>query len=287
MSPYHLPGRRIAVERRSALPRAALDAVRTLALPSVRIAAAGRSGDRERLHTRLGTWARAAVRRLDIDLRVEGLEGVGPGPYVVAPLHESFADVVALLHLPLPLSFVARDELAEWAMLGRCLQDTGQIVVHPERPVAAARVLLRSARAAVSRGESVVVFPQGTILGVEIAFGRGADWLAGALGVPILPVVLAGGHRVWEWPYSPLVRYGEPLYMEAMDPVRAGELAGLAGVTRHRAIDNGHAPARRFVPDEDGYWDGYAYEVDPSFPDLAAAVARHRTRRGPSTPPMG
>ena len=34
------------------------------------------------------------------------------------------------------------------------------------------------------------------------------------------------------------------------------------------------APPRRFVPARDGYWDGYAYTVDPAFPEFAAAVAR-------------
>ena len=38
------------------------------------------------------------------------------------------------------------------------------------------------------------------------------------------------------------------------------------------------APARRFVPSRDGYWDGYAYEIDPMFSELAADVARHRSQ---------
>ena len=36
------------------------------------------------------------------------------------------------------------------------------------------------------------------------------------------------------------------------------------------------APPRRFVPERDGYWDGYAYEIDPAFPSLQAEIARHR-----------
>ena len=36
------------------------------------------------------------------------------------------------------------------------------------------------------------------------------------------------------------------------------------------------APPRRFVPARDGYWDGYAYAIDPDFPELAMEIARHR-----------
>jgi hypothetical protein len=31
------------------------------------------------------------------------------------------------------------------------------------------------------------------------------------------------------------------------------------------------------VPVRDGYWDGYAYEIDPHFADLAADIAHHRS----------
>jgi 1-acyl-sn-glycerol-3-phosphate acyltransferase len=39
------------------------------------------------------------------------------------------------------------------------------------------------------------------------------------------------------------------------------------------------APPRRFVPARDGYWDGYAYEIDPDFSALAAEVAARRHGR--------
>lgn len=216
------------------------------------------------------------MRRLRIDLQITGLDLVGSGPYVVAPLHEGFADVPALLHLGLSLRFVARGELADWPLLGRPLRSTGQILVEPERRLEAARLMLRGGREAVATSQSVVVFPQGALLGIETRFQGGADWLAGALDLPILPVVLAGSHRVWEWPFSPIVRYGEPMSMEVLPPVAPGELTSLAPTMRARALSNPHAPVRRFAPARDGYWDGYAYEIDPVFGELAADVARHR-----------
>ena len=78
-------------------------------------------------------WARAARRQLGIDEDISGLELVDPDEqYVVAPLHEGFADVLLLAHLPLDLRFVVRDELFEWTWLGRSLKVTNQIMVRPE-----------------------------------------------------------------------------------------------------------------------------------------------------------
>ncbi|MFQ5553954.1 MAG: lysophospholipid acyltransferase family protein [Acidimicrobiia bacterium] len=286
MTRYPL-GRRMAVTTLREWPRTAGHAARHVGAASIAISRAGRSGDRSRLHRLERRWASRVVDALDIDLRLEGLDHIDPNrPHVVAPLHESFVDVAALFHLPLDLRFVAREELASWPLLGRCLRDTGQIVVDPDRPISAMRGVREQAATAVAAGESVVVFPQGSILGVEAAFQGGVDWLAGQLDLPILPVVLAGGHRVWEWPYTPLLRYGSAVYLEALPVVAAGELAAIAGEMRHRALDNGHAPVRRFDPDRDGYWDGYGYEIDPTFPELAARVARHRALR-PATLPVG
>jgi hypothetical protein len=45
---------------------------------------------------------------------------------------------------------------------------------------------------------------------------------------------------------------------------------------KRRAIENTWAPPRRYVPTRDGYWDGYRFDIDPDFVDLAAQVARHR-----------
>ncbi len=35
-------------------------------------------------------------------------------------------------------------------------------------------------------------------------------------------------------------------------------------------------PPRRYVPERDGYWDGFAFEIDPDFPVVADAVNAHR-----------
>ncbi len=236
-------------------------------------------------------WGRGVLRHLDVRLDISGLEHVDQREqYVVAPLHESFADVLALAALPLDLRFVARDELFAWRWLGPYLRDTGQIEVCPERGAWSYRGLLAEARATFDAGESVVIFPQGTILGIESDFHRGAFTLAGVLGRPILPVALTGGHRVWEYPYTPRLRFGERMSLRVLPPVVVGRHQApdevrvvVQRLLKAAALEPDMAPARRFIPSRDGYWDGYAYTIDPDFPELAAEIARHRVATPPAS----
>lgn len=218
---------------------------------------------------------------MGIDLRIDGAATIDPTQaYVVAPLHEGFADALALLHLPLDLSFVVRRELLDWPHLGQYLRLSNQLVVGPEDRGAGLSALVEAGRRRVAAGESIVMFPQGSVIGIEAAFRPGAAWLARMLSVPILPVVVAGTHRVWEQPFTPRLRFRQPVYVGVLDAVQPEELASLETEMKDRAFTNGHAQPRRFDPEIDGFWDGYAYEIDPAFEDVAAAVTRHRARAG-------
>lgn len=236
---------------------------------------------RSLLHRAERRWAGATRRFLRLEVEAEGLDLVDPSEqYVVLPLHEGFLDAVILLGLPLDLRFAVRDELFEWKHLGRYLRRTGQLVIPTGSSVAALRHLYRQAALTFSSGESLVIFAQGSILGIEAAFQRGAFRVAERLDRPVLPVVITGTHLVWEHPYSPTLRYGQRVSVRVLTPV-----SGARAWRRSReieremksvAVGDGMAPARRFVPERDGWWDGYTYEIDPDFPDLAAAVAARR-----------
>ena len=162
---YRLRGTNFAVERAKDLPRLALGAGVIAGPAAWRVVVAGRSG-RARVAER--RWARLTARVLGLRLTVRGAEYIDPSrTYVVAPLHEGFADVVALLHLPLSLRFVARDELADWPTLGLGLRSGRHVTITPEHPRAGLRTLLRAAPEVRDTGESLVVFPQGSLLGIE------------------------------------------------------------------------------------------------------------------------
>ena len=227
---------------------------------------------------------RAASRLLGVRVEVGGLEHIASGErYVVVALHEGFADALALAQLPLQLTYLARDELADWRFVGGQLRHGGHLVMSPEGPWVEARAVVSKARAALERGDSVVVFPQGSILGLEIAFQRGAFALAQLLDCPLLPVVVTGSHRVWDHPFSPRLRFGQRVSVRVLPPVPAIEALSrrdeIEAAMKRVARGAGMAAPRRFDPRLDGFWDGYRYEVDAAFPAIAELVAAHRRRR--------
>jgi 1-acyl-sn-glycerol-3-phosphate acyltransferase len=261
-----------------------------LGAPLLAMRLLGRAGRRRELHRVARWWARGVTRHLAFRLELSGLDLIDPAEaYVVTPLHEGFADALALLQLPLNLRFAARDELFSWHLFGGLLRDTEQLLLCPERGMLSYLQLRRQAPAVLDGGESLVVFPQGSILGIEIDFKAGPFALAASLGRPILPVALSGGHRVWEHPFSPRLRYGQRLSLTVLPPVWPNELRalGVEGARievqrrlKEHVLSGRMAPPRRFVPARDGYWDGYAYAIDPAFPSLRAEIARHRTEVG-------
>ncbi|MCH7584494.1 MAG: 1-acyl-sn-glycerol-3-phosphate acyltransferase [Acidobacteria bacterium] len=239
---------------------------------------------RQALHRAERRWGSMARRFLRLEVDASGLERIDPDEqYVVMPLHEGFVDAVLLLDLPLDLRFTVRDELFEWRHLGLYLRRTGQLVIPTGSSVSMLRHLYRQAAMTFDRGESLVIFPQGSILGIEAAFERGAFRLAERFDRPVLPIVITGTHRVWEHPYSSTLRYGQKVSLRVLEPVPGAEAARRARSIEQQmkgvALQAGMAPVRRFVPERDGWWDGYAFEIDPDYPELAAAIeARRRSR---------
>jgi 1-acyl-sn-glycerol-3-phosphate acyltransferase len=222
---------------------------------------------------------------LDVRLEVRGREHVPAVPHLIVALHESIVDALCLMQLGLPLRCAARREIFAWSLVGPAIGNMGHAPLDPERPQIAYRQLLRAAHAAFGAGTSFCVFPQGTVLGIETAFQRGAFRVAQVLDVPILPVVLTGAHRVWEHPFSPCLRFGERVSLSVLPPIGRAQVrssnyhALCAQVEREMkalALSGAVCAPRRYVPERDGFWDGYAFEIDPVFAQLRERLAARR-----------
>lgn len=234
-----------------------------------------------RLDRAVSRWSRLTSAALNLKTHVAGLNNVDPEQnYVVAPLHEAMVDPIVLSRLPLDLRYIFRDELLSWTHLGRFLAASENIPVPEKRRTTNARMIYQKSADTIRAGRSLVVFPQGSVLGIEVAFNSGAFKLADRLNRPLLPVALTGTHRVWEHPFTPQLRFGQSVSMEILPPVPVGHALERFGDIQTQmktlALAASMAPARRFVPERDGYWDDYQYEIDPAFPNVADRVARHR-----------
>lgn len=283
-SEFHkLPGDRITVATRRDWARSMLMGAYLFGPAHRKLLRAARSGERDELHRAERRWAFATIRALGITIETSGLHHVDPSrSYVVVPLHEGFADLLALQHLPLSMVYAAAEELFEWEYLGPYLRATAQPEVSRTNGPVAYRAILQAGSAAAARGESLVVFPQGTILGIETSFTGGAFRAAQRLDMPILPVVVTGASTVWDYPFSTLMHFGGRISLDVLEPVPANRAVSMAtdieAEMKDRALRASPGP-RRFVPERDGWWDEYRFEIDPRFPELAAAVAEHRAIR--------
>ncbi|MEZ5498681.1 MAG: lysophospholipid acyltransferase family protein [Steroidobacteraceae bacterium] len=234
-------------------------------------------------HADCARLQRLAARRVLAEFRVRlrirppsasTSERLRSQPHIVIALHEGIADVPCLMSLPVPLRFVARSEIFRWPLVGPVLARMGHIECDPESPLAGWRRLQQEVPKAVASGHSVAMFPQGTLLGIESAFRCGAFRLAQRFSLPLLPVVLTGTHRIWEHPFGSTIRYDQRVAMHVLDSVwipggrrDAAEDAcrNLQQRMKALALASGDAPPRRYVPQRDGYWDGFAFDIDPQF----------------------
>lgn len=234
-------------------------------------------------HRLAHAWAKTAAQALGMKLSINGSEHIDPDrQYLVMPLHEGFVDIPALLHLPLDLRFTVREELLSIPHIGPYIAVSRQILVPDGPSVTNYKAMYSEITTAVKSGDSIVVFPQGSVLGIDVAFRPGVARIARSFGLPVLPVVISGTHRVWEYPFAQTVRLRQDVsvtVLPAMDPTDVS-LEAIRSTEREMkatALNSPVAPARRFVPQRDGWWDEHAFEIDDDFAELQHRVATHRT----------
>ena len=145
---------------------------------------------------------RPAIRGLSRALwriSYRGLENVpAEGGLVIAANHQTYVDPFWVgSRLDRPVRFLAWSEAFSWPLVGKALEWLGAwpIVLDRGNPTAHRRSLqwLRA-------GGAVMIFPEGQRAyadGEVSRFKAGAVRLAMEAGVPVLPVTIRGGERVW------------------------------------------------------------------------------------------
>ncbi|MCK9382860.1 MAG: AMP-binding protein [Sulfuritalea sp.] len=141
--------------------------------------------------------ARTCVRLCGIRLRVDGLDQLPKEASVLVANHASYVDGIALAAaLPIPVSFVAKQELAAHPLAGRLLRNLGAVFV--ERFDARQGVDDVRRLAEVAGKQPLFFFAEGTFTrqpGLR-PFRLGAFQIAIQNGLAVTPVVLAGTREV-------------------------------------------------------------------------------------------
>jgi len=120
------------------------------------------------------------------------------GGVIVAANHQTYIDPFWLaIPIKRPIRFLAWKEAFSWPIVGKIIQLMGAWPLQIERSDPAT---IRRTLQWLTDGNVIVIFPEGgrgAPEGTMYQFKAGAVRLAMEAGVPILPVTIRGGHRVW------------------------------------------------------------------------------------------
>ncbi len=146
----------------------------------------------ERLLYRVVRAIVVALARLWFRVEVVGREQVPDGPFVLGPVHRSNLDFLLVAAVTRRrMRYMGKHTIWNYRPLGWLSSALGAFPVHRG---SADREALRRCEAALSGGEPLVMFPEGTRRNgpvVEDLFD-GPAFVAARAGVPILPVGIGG-----------------------------------------------------------------------------------------------
>ena len=170
-----------------------------------------------------------AVCRAYFGLKLRGTEHIPhDGGIIIVPNHQTFADP-PLVSIPVrrPIYYMAWSRLFEVPVFNALIRRLRAFPVDIDARDARAT---REAVRLLQGGAAIMIFPEGgrTTDGHVQRFKAGAFRLAVSLGVPVLPVTIAGGFRSWPpgrvlpRPGSITITYHAPLRAAAaLDDPRA------------------------------------------------------------------
>lgn len=114
-------------------------------------------------------------------------------PYVVVANHESYADIFLISHLPWEMKWLSKAEVMRLPLMGWLMRMAGDIPVRRGDSRSRAEAM-EGIRDRLSKGVSVIVLPEGTRAPTDelLPFRDGAFRIAVELGLPVLPIAVAG-----------------------------------------------------------------------------------------------
>ncbi|WP_421717538.1 lysophospholipid acyltransferase family protein [Algiphilus sp.] len=153
----------------------------------------------ERRRRVAGALIRFAMWLCAAPIRCRGTVQHDNGPVIVVANHASYLDgLLMTAALPPTISYVVKDDAAEWPLIGRVLTRLGVVFIARD----AIQMSARQTRALLKRlraGDSLGIFPEGTFQGPPglLPFKLGAFLLATRTSTPVVPVVIRGSRLLY------------------------------------------------------------------------------------------
>jgi 1-acyl-sn-glycerol-3-phosphate acyltransferase len=161
------------------------------------------------------------VRAVGVRVNVKGTERIPPGTCLFVANHTSSADAPAVVNaIPRRIAILLKKSLFKWPIVGQAFTLARFIPVERSKRESAI-ASLEKAIEAMREGQSFLIYPEGTRSpdGRLQEFKKGAVVMAIKAGVPIVPVVCSGAHRIME--KRSLVIHPGKILVEFLDPIDA------------------------------------------------------------------
>ncbi len=163
------------------------------------------------------------VRVVGVRVHVRGRERIPPGVCLFVANHTSSADAPAVVGaIPRRIAVLLKESLFKWPIAGQAFTLAHFIPVN-RGVLESAIASVEKATEALKAGQSFLIYPEGTRSpdGRLQQFKKGAVVMAIKAGVPIVPIVCSGAHRVME-KRSLVIHPGE-IVVEFLEPIDASK----------------------------------------------------------------
>lgn len=135
-------------------------------------------------------------------IRFEGCENIPDpkdGGLLIAANHQTYIDPVWIsIKMRRKMQYMAYAKAFEWKFVGALIRYLGSFPV--KHPIDTSTGFVKRALRALRDGSGLIIFPEGArefADGKMFPFKTGVVHLAERAGVPILPVTIIGGERIW------------------------------------------------------------------------------------------
>jgi len=141
-------------------------------------------------------WGKKIFKILSAEVEVIGKENIPDKPVVVISNHQHALDIPLLMaYLGNQPSFIAKKELKKIPFFSTWMSNIGCIFLN-RKSAREALISFKEGAKQIQKGQSVIIFPEGTRSNDLLPFHKGSFKLPVMAGVQILPVTIVGTEHI-------------------------------------------------------------------------------------------
>lgn len=170
-------------------------------------------------------WARSSLKLQEwiagTQSRIEGVENLPEGPFILAPKHQSFWDAIAFYPYLRDPVYILKRELMWIPLFGWYVAKMRMIPVNRGSRSKALKEVLRIARLRMADNRQLIIYPEGTrrAPGAEPAYKWGIVEIYAGLDVPVVPVAHVAGLY---WPRRRFLRHPGVIHARFLPAIEPG-----------------------------------------------------------------